>query len=540
MRLEITDVRTLTDAEPNVRELEFRNKPVTVGSGSDSLLQLPDVEIAAHHANLLPMGEYWVYEPTTRDSETKINGQLVTGKTDLRDGDVIDVRFFSIRVTFDSEIQLDQPDPAQVGDLAKIRQYPLPPRSVTRKPDSNVTLAPARQKLLTDVVLRLRDVHDLATLLEGVAEFLVRELSGRVTWIGIRRSAADAPEFIEYRNEQGVVVGEPPNLETYVYRCLNRQQFITVPRTGHEDTQSVLAVPVLGTRAAVGLIYVDTRKHTRVFDEGDLDFVTLLSRLLAPLVERFLQTGALLPAVGRASPGGLAAAVAPAVRDSFPQWPQLSIAAFARHGQEPGGDFHDVMKLPNGLTALLLVHVDGDAARVAGALAQLRGAFRVAGLHADPPHVQLKALNWLLYDEAAALRADAVVTVINPKTGAMEIGNAGKLGMLLIDSHGQPTKLGNPQAPPLGSQKNADYAGAAARIADDCTLALFSRGCIKACNASGEAIGEKRFLAALCSNAGQPAPTALEDMLSEVAPFLSAGQLPDDATVVLAHRNPPG
>ncbi len=545
MRLEITDVRTLTDAEPNVREMEFRGTPVSVGSGSDNLLQLPDVEIAARHATLRPMGEYWLYEPHTRGGDTKINGQTVADNTDLHDGDLIEVRYFTIRVVLDSELPVEGADAAQAaGDLAKIRQFPLQPRSVTRKPDATVSLNPARQKVFVDALMKLREVRNLATLLERVGELLLRELSGRVIWIGVRKDPHSEPEFIESRSDQGTVVGEPPNLETYTYRCLNRQQFITVPRTGHADTQSVLAVPFLGTCGTIGVVYLDTRKHTRVFDEGDLDFITLLTRSVTPLIEQFLESGALLPGMGEASPSAASGAPvsvqslrAAITREVLPEWPQLDVAAFSKAGEESAGDLHDVMKLPNGLAAILLAHLDGEATRVAGMIGQVRGAFRIAGLHADPPHVQLKALNWLLYDENAPVRADAVVAVINPKTGAMEIGNAGKLGVLLLDAQGQPRKLGNPQAPPLGTQKSFDYVGSSERIDDDHTLAFFTRGCIKACKESGDPVGEKRFLGALCNNVGQPATAAIDDLLSDLQAYMQAGRAPDDITVVLAHRS---
>jgi pSer/pThr/pTyr-binding forkhead associated (FHA) protein len=97
MHLEITDMRTLTDAAPNVRELEFRNAPLTVGSGSDNLVQLPDINIAAQHATPQPMGDHWLYEPMVRDGETKINGEPVADKTDVGDGDVIEISRLSLR-----------------------------------------------------------------------------------------------------------------------------------------------------------------------------------------------------------------------------------------------------------------------------------------------------------------------------------------------------------------------------------------------------------------------------------------------------------
>ena len=537
MHLEITDMRTLTDATPNVRELEFRNAPVTVGSGSDNLVQLPDINIAAHHATLQPMGDHWLYEPTTRDGETKINGQPVANKTDVHDGDLIEISHFSLRVTLDAEVQFELPDPAKVDELAKIRQYPLPPRSEVRKPDADVAMTAVRQKVLAAYVMKLRECRDLAQVLETTVEMLRTELSARVAWMGVRKEPSGPLEFIETRSELGTRIDEPPNFETFVYRCLTRQQYISVPRTGHPDTQSVIAVPLVTARGAIGLLYVDTRKRTRVFDEADLDFVTLVAALVTPLLEAVLDA----PLSKAEAITGEALSWVQEVRaklnpQHLPQWPSLQVAAYSKPGADSAGDVCDVMKMPNGLAAFLIGHVTASPVRTAQVTAQLRGAFRVAGLHADPPHVQLKAMNWLLFDEDHPCRVDLAVIVANPKTGAAEVASGGKTGALLIDAAGQPKLIGNSPSPAVGTVKNFEYAGSSERIDAGSCLGLFTRGCIKACDQSGEPIGEKRFLSALCSNVGQPPTRALEDLVSDTADFLSTGQTPEDVTILLVYR----
>ena len=60
MRLEVTDTRTLTDENPLVREMEFRKPPVSVGSHSENLVQLPDINIAPNYATLEIVNDNWV------------------------------------------------------------------------------------------------------------------------------------------------------------------------------------------------------------------------------------------------------------------------------------------------------------------------------------------------------------------------------------------------------------------------------------------------------------------------------------------------
>lgn len=540
MRLEVTDTRTLTDAAPDVRELQFRNMAVTLGSGSNNLVQLPDMNIATHCATLQPMGEYWVYEPTLKESGAKLNGEAILDHAEIRDGDVVEIQRFSLRIMLDEEVSVEPGEVVQTADLIRIKQFPLPPRSVVRKLDANVTLIAARQRSLASIALGLRECTSLAGLLEKMAGALLREYMARAVWIGVRNDLNGPLEFIEGINDQKSRFDEPPKLETFVYRCLSRLQLLIIPRTGEADTQSVLAMPIVSSGGAIGLIHLDSRKHTRVYDEADLDFLTLVSALATPLIEKFLTEGALVSSIGdptvAAGPEVVRKVRAKCHIEAPPSWPTLQTALFARDGETSVGDVYDVMKLPNGLAAMLLAHVDAEPARTAAAVAGIRAAFRVAGLHADPPHVQLKAIHWLLFDEADPCKVEIAVLVINPKSGTMEIATAGKVGVLLIDPDGQPKRVGPPPSPPMGTVKNAEYASVTARLEEGHTLALFTRGCIKAQREDGEIIGEKRFLAALCKSIGEAAPTALDDLLSDTAEYFRAGQTPDDVTILLATR----
>jgi len=538
MRLEITDTRTLTDETPNVRDLEFHNTPVAIGSHSANVVQLPDMDIAPYHAMILPVGDdRWVYQPTTLDSSIQINGRRVSGKVGLEDGDILEITHFSIKFTLDIEPELSLPEPGNVDELAKIRQFPLPPRSEVRKAEADISLNPVRQKAVAEYTLRLRSCPDFAALLEQTVPALLTELGARSVWMGVRREAMGPLEFIDGRSDQGKHATEPKNIDTFVYRCLTRHQFISIPRTGDAETQSVLAVPIMGRRGALGLIYADTHRRTRIFDEADLDFVTLIAQIVAchleaiinEQVEQRTRIGAgelsLLQQVqARLDPRGV------------PQWPQLQIAAFAKPGAERCGDLCDIMRLPNGLAAFLMGHVEAQTTRAALALAEVRSSFRISGLHADPPHVQLKALNWLLYDEKDACRLDIAILVTNPKTGAAEYCTAGGIGLVIVDSRGNARKLGNSASPAVGESKQSEFAASTCRIQNGDTIALYSPGCLTAKSETGEPVGEERFMDALCDGFGQAASATLDGLLADL-PFFKTGRPPDDISILLVHRN---
>jgi len=537
MRLEITDIRTLTDENPSVRELEFRKPPVSVGSHSENLVQLPDIAIAPHYASFDIVGDKWVFKSTLRDDLAKLNGKPIADAVELNDGDVIDLTYFSMRFVLDTELQVEIPGAGATDQLSRIRQFPLPPRSEIRKPDADLSMNAARQKALADFALRLRDGNDVAAILETTVRFMLAEFGARVAWIGIRRGSEGPLEFMDGLTEDARYIAQPPKFETYEYRCLTRHQFLSVPRTGDAETQSVLALPILAPRGAIGLLYVDSKKHTRVYDGADLDFLTAVSRILAPVLDLVIDQR--LKVGHEHTSEGLAVVREIQVRldpRSVHEWPGLQFTAFSKSGIESVSDIYDVMRLPNGLAGFLIGRVQVDPVRAGAALPQIRAAFRMGGLHADPPRTILKALNWMLFDEAHPFRLDAAIVIVNPKTGVAEVSTGGEIGLIQISPQGEHRSLTDLKAPPIASKKSYEYGASTIRMKIGETLAFYTPGCAKACNDAGEPLGEARLIEALGDGFNRPAPAAMEELLGDLGAFFKNGRLLDDITLMLLHR----
>lgn len=538
MHLEITDLRTLTDDTPHVRELEFTDVPVSIGSHSANAVQLPDLDVAPYHAMILPTVEnHWLFQPGSAEGVTQLNGKRVSGQVELEDGDVFKISHFEIKIVLDSDLELELPESRNLDEIAKIRQYPLPRRSEIRPRNEDVTILAAQQTSLADFAVRLRSCAALSDLLESTLDILIRELNARTVWIGVRRGPSGPLEFMDSRSDDGGYSGEPDMLETFVYRCLSREQFITIPRTGKPNTQSVLAAPMLVGQSALGLIIADTHKHKKVFKKADMDFLTFVAALVGPTLRSINEDQAGQKTALASSELALLHEVQARMEpSSVPQWPQLQIAAFAKPGLERSGDVYDVMRLPNGLASFIMGTVRGDTLRTALAAAEVRAAFRIAALHADPPHVQLKALNWLLDTADSTLTFDTIILVTNPKTGAAEYCTAGRIGAIIVDAKGAVRTLTTSSAPAIGVNRSFNYTPTKERLHDLETLAMFSDGCATVRDANQTPLGAKRFMNAVADGFGQPPSAVLDDLLADLAPFLKDGVPLDDITVLLIHR----
>ncbi len=539
MRLILTDMRTITDDQPRRVQFEYRNQPVTLGSHSQSGIPLPDTRIPEHHATLEPVGNDWFLQPTTRDDElTKINNELVTDRTQINDGDVIAITYFELKIEIEPEAVVDLPTPGKVGELALIKKYPIPPRSLVRKPNEDVSIPPERQKLLGELVVSLRDSGDLAGLLEGLADFLGPHFEARMVWIGVRRKRNDTLDFVESRIEGEHSVASPPKFETYEYRCLSRDQFISIKGTGDGVTQSVLAIPLHGPRFPIGMIYIDTKRRHRVLDGADLDFLTVVASVVTPLFVSALEGPVGLAAAAASGGNGntieqIRTAIDPI---DLPDSDDFEVAAHAHLGMTNHGDVFDATRMPNGLFVMFAGHVETDAAHLAAALPEIKGAFRIGVLHQHAPATMLKSLNWLLSSGETECLLHAAIALINPKNGVVEIATAGEIGTVAFTSKGVGSKLNSKNAPPAGNGEAIEYSSKKVKTEPGTTIALYTPGATAATDEYGAELGENKFLKTLRDVAARPALTQIDDVLTDLGPFLQSESTENDVTLVLGHR----
>jgi sigma-B regulation protein RsbU (phosphoserine phosphatase) len=262
-----------------------------------------------------------------------------------------------------------------------------------------------------------------------------------------------------------------------------------------------------------------------------------LARLLAPLLESFFdQKSAGRSAGSTADLGMLRQIQASLDPKTVPEWSALQIAAFTKSGTGTAGDIYDIMRLPNGLAAMLVGSVTADVVRTATALPQIQGAFRLAGLHADPPKTQLKALNWILHHETAPCRMDAAILLINPKTGAAELSTAGAIGAVHVSVQGEAKRLALPASPAIGSTKSFEYAAVPLRMKIGDTLALYTPGWTKAKSETGTTLSEEKLVESICDGFNHPAAAAMEELLADLSPYVKKGTLFDDITLLLLYR----
>ncbi|HSF26804.1 MAG TPA: SpoIIE family protein phosphatase [Actinomycetes bacterium] len=121
----------------------------------------------------------------------------------------------------------------------------------------------------------------------------------------------------------------------------------------------------------------------------------------------------------------------------------------ATEGLQVGGDWYDVMELPDGAVLLSLGDVAGSGVPAAVVMGQLRHGLRAIALREPSP---ARLLDWLeeILDQDDEELATLMLARLDPRTGEVTISNAGHLPPILLPSQGLARLLEIPSSPPLG------------------------------------------------------------------------------------------
>jgi serine phosphatase RsbU (regulator of sigma subunit) len=183
---------------------------------------------------------------------------------------------------------------------------------------------------------------------------------------------------------------------------------------------------------------------TRTFSEAERAFLTTLASQLAQALARaqlFEQTQSTARLLQRAL-----------LPDRLPPVAGLEVAARYQSavGSDVGGDWFDVLALPDDMVGFVLGDVMGRGVRAASTMGQVRNALRGIAAVDPTPAGMLRGLDRFFAsfdpDEITTL----VITAIDTRTGALHVGNAGHLPPLLLRADGRTGQLDDGASTPLG------------------------------------------------------------------------------------------
>ncbi len=534
MRVLVRDGNDLIDSQ------DFEPRRLTLGSGEACDIRLRDRRIQPTLASLVP-GPHGTWSIESAGPGTvALNRHPVTHLTPVNHADEITVLNYTIVVHRSSDGEFpDKASPKTMitEEASQLRARPLPAGAVIKHDNDRLELSGDRKAWLARLNQPLRKCADIPKLIDLALDTMLDEFAGRIAYVAARRRNYGAHEFVQGRGMDGKPVGEPASFDSFLFRCTETKQYLCLPQTGEPDIGSALVVPMSCQHGELGILYVDRKKGATPFSADDLDLLTLIAAMFAAQLECIVQGQIdIQEAVELEKLSFVREIQARMDPTVVPQWPGLQLAVYCKPGSERGGDIYFVMRFPNHLAGILVAHLAGEATRSALAMAEVRAAFRIAGLHADPPHIFLRSINWMLCEDRHPCFMHAIAVVLNPKTGALEYSTAGNVRGLIVDGRGDARDLGDRSVIEVGRTPGFAYGPQKERLQHAETLVLYTDGCHTVRDNSGTQLGEERLVESIGDGFGQSATTALDELIQDHAAFFKNGAQPDDITILLFHR----
>ncbi len=534
---------TVRDAFGNQREIEISRTPFTLGRQSDNDLVLLDSRISRRHARLLKDAQGYVLEDTDSTHGTFVNGERIVGSQRLKPGDQISLGVTdSYALAFGVEEavlpgllekfervgeQSSAPQLHHLGLLLQMAQMllraPALEEVLTALVDSAVQLANAERGLLFlkeergDLQLRLARSKG-----GGHLETSLSDYSRTV----VERVAASGQEVVILEEDAS---GRTP-LETGIIRT-GARGIVAVPLQKLPMTESLGETFVGAAPELLGLLYLDIRSHAAAVTGLDRQVLQTLAVEGATVIEnarmfrlarqqerlqhemflaRNIQVG-LLPR-------------------QLPQSDYFQVFAVTTSTEAVGGDYYDMLQLPDGRWGFALADVSGKGLPAAILAASLQGAFGAVAA-GSPPLAELFArVNDYLCERTPPEMFATVLYGVLDRPGVFEFVNAGHIPPLIVRAQGGVEQTDSSNFP-LGLFPHVDFQADSVQLQPGDLIVTTSDGVTEARDAIGGLFSDARLLNLLESCCGQSAEEVCRAILASVQEFVGAAPQSDDLTV---------
>ncbi len=347
--------------------------------------------------------------------------------------------------------------------------------------------AQGRLAVLADASRALASSLDADRILDEMAGIVVPALADRCDVFlagddGLLRPVVAAGGDPGADRSPVAATGAAAGADEPVARCFGTGRSIVLgadsdgPAAAGVAVASAIVVPLVGPHGPLGVLSLSTSAESgRVLDHDDVSLAEEVGRRAAVAVEH-----ARLYAGQRTAAETLQHSLLPEV---LPELPGIAIASRYLAGGpdvDVGGDWYDVLALPDGRLALAMGDVVGRGVPAASLMGQLRNGLRAYVVEGRSPAQVLSLLNRLLRDVGAPHQmATVVVMVLDPETGEVCYSNAGHPPPLVGTGDGGTHFLEDAVCVPLGAIGHAEYTEAKLVLTPGSTLILYTDGLVE-------------------------------------------------------------
>lgn len=404
---------------------------------------------------------------------------------------------------------------------------------------------------LVDLTGRLAAEHDLDAVLTAAAELACEA-------IGCERASLfvfdETAQSLIMRVATEVEIGELrlPLGQGIAGWVAARRELVNVPdppadlrwsdvadRVTGFTTRNLLAAPLLSPPDGKLVGVLQLLNKDKGFDAFDERLVTAFASHAAIAIER----AALLDDAKRSESMKMNLDVGRQIQNGFlpkclPTIPGYEIAAWWQPAEGVGGDYYDVLPLPDGRVGLVIADVSGHGIGPSLLMASVRAMLHVlARTESDPSRIMSLLSETIRGDFELGRFVTLLFAVLNPVTHELTWVNAGHGPSLLLNRATGTCRMLDSTALPLGFSDDHEFptAGPAVLATGDLLL-LATDGAIELCDERGQMFGRRRLEQVFLDHQHEPANAVCEALKAAITAACPHSPPPDDVTLLVLER----
>jgi sigma-B regulation protein RsbU (phosphoserine phosphatase) len=299
--------------------------------------------------------------------------------------------------------------------------------------------------------------------------------------------------------------------------------------------RSVAAIPLRSQNSSrlLGLLYLDCRSGPRDFTRIGKDILHAIASQAATLLENFRMLEAERESVLLRKELEIAASIQrQMIPQTLPKIPGIDLAARTVPCTSVGGDFYDVLPLPNGFAAIV-ADVCGKGIPAALLASMVQGMFHAQMTTGASLLDAVKAVNTFVYSRTPPEKYLTLVVVrytqFGPQAGTVELINGGHVSPLIVHADGSIETVTDHDVP-VGLLDFATFHSIKLSLEPGDRIVLLSDGISEAEDVGGVQFG----FAEMNKHLAQPATVA--NLFGALETFCEGTHAQDDQTIMTIDR----
>lgn len=530
-------------------ERTFTSGPVVIGRSSRAAVPIADLMLSREHARVDLDSDAWWVQDLGSHNGTFLNGERLTARARLCEGDVLSLGSSRIAVSR-----------APSGELARVSESehtifrPAAELLEERRTGSQLT---DREELRRHVE-RLRLINEVhRALSRPITQAELLELILDRAFVHLRpeegaifmRSPDGGFERVASRSAQGT--GHTPFYSTHLVREVAEkgmaalvldvaadERFAGAASILGAGMRSLVAAPLMDPEGSLGMLVLGSAVRTRCFSPEDMELLVSLASAAALRIRNVALAAEAAERQRLASEMALARRIQEALLpEHLPDVPGWELYASNRASRVVSGDLYTAATCGDPAElAFMVVDVAGKGVAASLLTASLE-ALCAGPIEAGfAPHDTFDRVSNRLYRRTPPEKyATAFLGALEPTTGRLRYANAGHLPGLVLGREGQPRWLPRTGLP-LGLLPGSTYPPAEVGLEAGDLLVLYTDGYTEAENREAEEFGQERLLATCTELRSRPLPAFASALDAALETFTGGAALSDDRTLLLLRR----